>query len=97
MINGFYAHGNIFNSLRNEGHFGFFDKQDALIHRTLLWEIGYLTSVIFDLWYHAVARCSFAKKNEQSYQRFVHAVVISQKFREGFANHERFAKYRSLS
>lgn len=97
MINNFYAHGSMFNSLRNESHIGFFDKQDVLIQRTLIWEIGYLASVIFDLWYHAADQCSFGKKNEQSYQRFVQAVVISQKFRQGFADHERFAKYRSLS
>ncbi|WP_151736749.1 hypothetical protein [Paenibacillus tengchongensis] len=97
MINKFYAHGNMFNSLKKEEHFGFFDKQDELIQRTLLWEIGYLASVIFDLWYHAVDQCSFATKNEESYKRFVQAVVLNQKYREGFANHERFAKYRSLS
>ncbi|NGQ94520.1 hypothetical protein G3578_04915 [Brevibacillus sp. SYP-B805] len=97
MINSFYAHGNMFNSLRKEERFGFFDKQDALIQRAFIWKIGYLASVIFDLWYHAVDQCAFAIKNVQSYQRFVKAVVISQKYREGFANHERFAKYKLLS
>jgi len=97
MINNFYAHGNMFNSLKKEEHFSFFDEQDALIQRILYWEIGYLASVIFDLWYHAADQCSFAKKNEQIYQRFAQAVVINQKFREGFATHERFAKYRSQS
>ena len=96
-INNYYAHGNMFNSLRKEEHLGFFDKKDELMQRTIIWEIGYLSSVIFDLWHHAVEQCSFAKKNEQVYQRFVQAVVINQKFRESFVNHERFAKYRPLS
>lgn len=93
MINNFYAHGNMFNSLRKEEHFGFFDKQDVLIQKTLLWEIGYLASVIFDLWYQAAERSVFVEQNEQVYQRFAQAVVVSQKYREGFMNHERFAKW----
>lgn len=97
MINNYYAHGNMFNSLRKEELSGFFDKHDALMQRTLIWEIGYLAGVIFDLWYHASDQCVYAKKNEQSYQRFAQAVIINQKFREGFVNHERFARYRLLS
>lgn len=97
MINNFYAHGNMFTSIKKEESFGFFDKHDLLIRDTLYWEIGYLTSVIFDLWYHAVDQCSFANKNEKIYPRFVQAVIINQRFRERFASHERFAKYKALS
>lgn len=95
MINSFFAHGSMFNSLKKE-HFGFFDRQDDLIQMTLIWEIGYLATVIFDLWYHVVEKCDYAQKDEQIYRRFVHAVVVNQNFREGFVNHERFAKYRLL-
>ena len=63
---------------------------------TLIWEIGYLATVIFDLWYHVVEKCDYAQKDEQIYRRLVHAVVVNQNFREGFVNHERFAKYRLL-
>lgn len=87
MINNFYAHGNMFNSLNREEHFGFFDKQDDLIQRTLYWEIGYIAGVIFDLWFQVADQCSFATKNEQIYQKYAQAVVISQKFREGFTSH----------
>ncbi|ETT65459.1 hypothetical protein C173_20566 [Paenibacillus sp. FSL R7-277] len=95
MINNFYAHWNMFNSLSKEDHFGFIDSRDVVMQKAFLWEIGYLTIVIFDLWYLALEKCSFAKRNQQIHMRFVQAVKINQKYREGFMNHERFAKYKS--
>jgi hypothetical protein len=94
MINSFYAHGNMFNSFRKEGNINFFDKRDPLIQRTLFWEIGYLACVIFDLWFQAAKQSVFVEQNEQRYIEYVKAVAISQKYREGFAIHERFAKWR---
>ncbi len=94
MINNFYAHGNMFISLRNEEYYNFFDKQDSFMQRTLIWEIGDLACVIFDLWYRAAGKSEYVSQNEQSFSQFVQAVAISEKYREGFVNHERFAKWR---
>jgi hypothetical protein len=94
MINGFYAHGNMFNSLRKEGEFDFFDKHDAFLQRSLLWEIGYVACVIFDLWYQSAKQSVFAAQDERAYIEYVEMVSVSQKYREWFVNHERFAKWK---
>ncbi len=103
QINGYYAHGNLFNSFKTINNkdgikmLGFFDKKDKLFEQTLIWKIGYVSCIIFDLVYQASKKSKVVKRNNGIYEKFIPLLEESQIFRQKFMNEKRLNQWINCS
>ncbi|MBU3198271.1 hypothetical protein LL037_21250 [Clostridium estertheticum] len=90
QINEYYAHGNMFNSLRikrdknDNKDIDYFDKRDLLLEKTYIWQIGYTACIIFDLIYQSSKKCDFVIVSEGVFETFKDLVEVNQKYRLEF-------------
>lgn len=102
QINEYYAHGNMFASLRTRTDrnalkdIDFFDKKDLLLDRSYLWQIGYVAIIIFDLTYQAAKTSNIVIINKEAFKQFKLLVEENQQYRTEFMKEERLSRWVKL-
>jgi hypothetical protein len=96
-VNEYYAHGNLFAAMlkldKSTYSYSYFDRDDALIKQSHVWEAGYVAAVIFDLLHQTAKESPVVQIREDTFRQFLLLVRESQGHRAEFLKNKRFTKW----